>query len=66
VSAAPTPIPGAPVCPRCGTNVNGRHVPFVRGWSCRFCVFEFWRRDVELQMRRAVEEAERITKDAAA
>jgi hypothetical protein len=54
-----------PICPRCGTNLNVRRVPFVRGWSCRWCLFENWRRDVELQTRRALDEAERITREAA-
>jgi ribosomal protein L37AE/L43A len=55
-----------PPCPRCGTNLNVRRVPpLVRGWTCRWCRFEVWRRDVELQTRRTLAEAEKITKDAA-
>jgi hypothetical protein len=58
---------GAPDCPRCGpgSSVNVRRVSWVRGWSCRWCAAENWRRDIELQIQRTLDEAERITKDVA-
>ena len=59
-----TPVPGAPECPRCKSAINVRHVPWLRGWSCRWCAFENWRRQLELDVARLLAEAERITRDA--
>jgi hypothetical protein len=63
--SAPRPVPGAPVCPRCRTNINVRHVPWLRGWSCRWCAFENWRRQLEHDVARVLAEAERILREAA-
>jgi hypothetical protein len=54
-----------PICPRCKSAVNVRRVSWVRGWSCRWCLFENWRRRRELDAARLLAEAERITKGAA-
>jgi hypothetical protein len=53
-------------CPRCGSGVEN----FRPGWTtplltCRWCVWMNWFRFVEHEMRRAVDEAERIARDAA-
>jgi hypothetical protein len=60
----PTPVPGAPECPRCRSNVNVRHVPWVSGWSCRWCAWELWWRQLEHDLARVLAEAERITRRA--
>jgi hypothetical protein len=54
-----------PVCPRCRSNVNVRNVPWVWGWSCRWCLFLAWKADLEEQIRRLHQELDRITKEAA-
>ena len=54
-----------PICPRCKSAVNVRLVSWVRGWSCRWCAFENWRRRRELDAARVLAEADRITREAA-
>jgi ribosomal protein L37AE/L43A len=54
-----------PVCPRCRSNKNVRHVSWVTGWSCRWCAWELHWRQLEHDLARLLEEAERITRRAA-
>jgi ribosomal protein L37AE/L43A len=61
----PTPVPGAPACPRCGSAINVRHVSWVTGWSCRWCAAVYAVRQMEHDVARLLAEAERITRDAA-
>jgi ribosomal protein L37AE/L43A len=57
-----------PPCPRCGTALNVRRSRrFEPGtWTCRFCRFEVWKRQVLHDRERVLAEAEEITKEAAA
>lgn len=60
--------PGAPTCPRCGTNAAvRRNVPGLApsSWSCRVCVFQNALRDIEEQLRRLHAELDRILREAA-
>jgi hypothetical protein len=54
-----------PACPRCGTAINVRVVPGDRLPTCRWCAWENWRRSIEHDVSRLLDEADRITKDAA-
>jgi hypothetical protein len=53
-----------PICPRCKTSLNVRRVPFVRGWSCRWCVWVAYCRQRHHDAERVVAEAERIAREA--
>jgi hypothetical protein len=37
----------------------------VIGWSCRWCAWQLWWRQIEHDLDRLLAEAERITRDAA-
>ena len=51
-----------PPCPRCGTALNVRRSRrFEAGtWTCRYCRFKFWARQVAHDRERVIAEAEEI------
>jgi hypothetical protein len=55
-----------PICPRCQTAENVRPSPLSPTlWSCRWCAYLLWVEHLELLAKRAVAEAEQITRRSA-